>query len=259
MSALEPVFGPGTHLVIQPTEAQEHAMRQAAAGFSRRCGDRRKLHSRRRAYNLLELLVVMLIIGTICTITFAQLNRALPTAKLRGKAAEVSSFLQRARLASIKAGLDVSVEVESNSGTDTTQFLVAYVLRPDGTYQIRKVNGVDFRVSMATMEIGSPDRPGNVHLKGSLYGSPKAAIANSFTASKLVYKPTGMAANQGALRFSIGTGERQNTIEVAVQDLGGQPVLRKYIKPGDRPSGTPSDVEFLEASHYGTKWQWKWY
>jgi hypothetical protein len=247
MSALEPVFGPGTHLVIQPTEAQEQTMRQAAAGFSRRCGDRRKLHLRSRAFNLMETVFVLALVLTFFVASFAAMGKNVPISKLRGKVTEVSTFLQKARLGAIKAGLDVSVEVESYSHFDTTQVMIAYRIRQDGT-----------KDEMGRLEIGTPDRPANAHLAGVEDGSPTSIKANTFKDSKLVYRSSGMAANQGAFRFSIGKGKKQNTIEVAVPSLGGQPVVRKFIRPAERPSGGATQ-EFFEATHYGTDWQWTWY
>lgn len=201
-----------------------------------------------RAFNLLEMLVVMLLIGIFVTVTYTSLDRTMPRMKVRGKATEVSGFLQQARLTAIKAGLDVSVEVE-NFGNDEL-WLVAYRKNPDGVG----------KTETARLDVGSDKRPFEAYLAGVDSGaSVDAAKANSFPGGKLVYKNTGNAESVGAFRVSIGqTADRRNTLEVAIQSLGGQPVLRKYIKPADRPASA-SAIEFFEETHFGTKWQWTWY
>lgn len=211
--------------------------------FSSRHGQSRTAS---RAFNLLEMLVVMLLIGIFVTVTYTSLDRTMPRMKVRGKATEVSGFLQQARLTAIKAGLDVSVEVE-NFGKDEL-WLVAYRKTADGLG----------KVETARLDLGSDKRPFEAYLAGVSGGSADAAKANSFPGGKLVYKNTGNAESIGAFRISIGQTDRRNTLEVAIQSLGGQPLLRKYIKAADRPVSAPT-IEFFEETHFGTKWQWTWY
>lgn len=201
----------------------------------------------RRAFNLLEMLVVMLLIGIFSAVTYTSLDRTLPRYKLRGRATEVSGFLQKARLGAIKAGLDVSVEVESVSNSDPEQALIAYRNNTNGT-----------KTELGRVMIGASIRPFEPYLGGVPGESGSLAVANTFPAAKVIFKSTGNAQNTGALRFTIGTGDHTNTIEVAVLSLGGQPVIRKYIKSADRPASATSEA-FFEETHYGTTWTWAWY
>lgn len=201
---------------------------------------------RRRAFNLLELLVVMLLIGLMAAVTLSSLGKTLPRYKLRGKATEVSGFFQKARLAAIKSGLDVSVEIEEMGNSE--QALIAYRNNIDGT-----------QTELYRLMAGSPIRPFDPYLGGVAGASVDAAKTVTFAAGKVVYKPTGNAAETGAIRVSIGQDSSMNTIEVAISSLGGQPVLRKYTAAGDLPPGAPIGQEFFKETHFGTKWQWVWY
>ncbi len=207
---------------------------------------RRPSRAASRAFNLLEMLVVMLLIGIFATVTYTSLDRTMPRVKLRGKATEMSGFLQQARLSAIKAGLDVSVEAETFGGDEI--WLVAYRANSTG----------GGKTETARLNIGSVSRPFEAYLAGTSGGSTESDKANTFPAGKLVYKSTGNAVAIGAFRVSIGQLNRRNTIEVAVTSLGGQPVVRKYIRPADRPTSAPT-IEFFEETHFGTQWEWSWY
>lgn len=201
---------------------------------------------RRRAFNLLELLVVMLLIGLMAAVTLSSLGKTLPRYKLRGKATEVSGFFQKARLAAIKSGLDVSVEIEAMGNSE--QALIAYRNNIDGT-----------KTELYRLMAGSPTRPFDPYLGGVFGASVDAGKTVTFAAGKVVYKATGNAAETGAIRVSIGQNDSMNTIEVAISSLGGQPVLRKYTVSDDLPPGAPLGQEFFKETHFGTKWQWVWY
>lgn len=201
----------------------------------------------RRAFNLLEMLVVMLLIGIFAAVTYTSLDRTLPRVKLRGKAAEVSGFLQQARLNAIKSGLDVTVQVETFGGGE--KWLVAYRRNADGATL----------TELARLNIGSSSRPFEPYLAGAAEASTDANLENTFAGGKLTYQNTGNADGVGAFRVTIGQGDHRNTIEVAVQSLGGQPVIRKYIRDGHRPASAPAGTEFFEETHLGTTWQWQWY
>lgn len=226
--------------------------------FPPRRSDGHRPQSPHRAFNLMELLVVMAFIGIIMTVTYASLDRTIPRTKLRGKAVEVSSFLQKARLHAIKNGFEVTVSKETTTGN--LDWLVASFINAAGT--VREVG---------RLYIGSPNSQYDPHLAGAAGGSVDAAKPLFFGGNVydgdgkevdyikvLSFKPNGTCSGVGAIRLSIGMTERRNTIEVAVLSLGGQPVLRKYIRPADRP---PTDMasEFFEDTHYGTSWKWSWY
>lgn len=232
--------------------------RVPAGRFTKRCSDGQRPHSPRHAFSLLEMLVVMAFIGIITTVTYTSLERVLPRNKLRGKAVEVSSFLQKARLHAIKNGFDVAVSKETTTGN--LDWLVASYVNTAGT--VREVE---------RLYIGTPSSPYDPHLAGADDGSTDAAKPLFFGGNVydkdgkeidfikiLSYKPNGTCSGVGGIRLSIGKAKRKNTIEVAVLSLGGQPVLRKFIRPADRP---PTDVasEFFEDTHYGTEWKWNWY
>lgn len=221
-------------------------MKQFPLFFSFQVGRPGPRTSRRRAFNLLELLVVMLLIGLMAAVTLSSLGRTLPRYKLRGKATEVSGFFQKARLGAIKAGLDVSVEIEEMGNSE--QALIAYRNNSDNT-----------KTELFRMMAGSPIRPFDPYLGGADGASTEGAKTITFAAGKVVYKATGNAEETGALRISIGRGDFMNTIEVAITSLGGQPVLRKYTAAGDLPPGAPIGQEYFKETHFGTTWQWAWY
>lgn len=225
-------------------------MNQESSRWTARAGDLRAgsaghRHLRRsRAFNLLEMLLVMLLIGIFAAVTYTSLDRTLPRVKLRGKATEVSGFLQKARLGAIRAGMDVVVKVED---IGNEKWMVAYR---------RDTAGVE--TEMARLNIGSEDRPFEPYFAGVASGAPEIVSANTFPGGTLVYRNTGTSAAVGAFRVSIGLSSRRNTIEVAVQSLGGQPVVRKYILPTDRPDSAPG-IDFFEETHFGSDWEWSWY
>lgn len=221
-------------------------MKQIPLFFSMTVGRSGQSLRRRRAFNLLELLVVMLLIGLMAAVTLSSLGRTLPRYKLRGKATEVSGFFQKARLAAIKSGVDVSIEVEEMGNSE--QALFAYRNNSDKT-----------KTELFRMMVGSPIRPFDPYLGGAAAASAEGAKTNTFPDGKVVYKATGNATDTGALRVSIGQGDFMNTIEVAIPSLGGQPVLRKYTAAVDLPPGAPMDQEYFKETHFGTKWQWAWY
>lgn len=200
---------------------------------------------RSRAFNLLEMLLVMLLIGLFAAMTYISLNKTLPRVKLRGKATEVVGFLQKARLGAIRAGMDMLVKVETYGADE--KWLVAYR---------RDTAGVE--TEMGRLDIGSTSRPYEVYLAGVESGGADLVKANTFPDGELVYRNTGNSAAVGAFRVSIGAAEHRNTLEIAVQSLGGQPVVRKYIRPADRPDSATT-TDFFEETHYGTDWEWSWY
>lgn len=207
-------------------------------------GDGRRLR-RRRAFNLLEMLLVMLLIGIFAGVTYTSLDRTMPRVKLRSKATEISGFLQKARLGAIRAGMDVVVKPETFGGDE--KWLMAYR---------RDTAGAETEVSR--LNLGSESRPFETYFAGIESGAAELVKPNTFPDGVLIYRNTGNAAATGAFRVSIGSGARRNTMEVAVQSLGGQPVVRKYIKPEDRPASS-SAADFYEETHYGSDWEWKWY
>jgi len=207
-------------------------------------GHRCSIRPRYGAFNLMEMLVVLALVGLMAALSYTSLSQQIPRQKLRGKANEVSGFFQKARLSAIKEGRDVAVQVETY---DSGEWLVAY--RQDDLGATKE---------LARVEVGNPSRPYDAHLAGVAGESAGAEVANTFKDLTLIYKSTGTAATVGALRLSIGTAGRENTIEVAIQNIGGQPAIRKYIRSVDRPAGL-TDTKFFAETHYGTDWDWTWY
>lgn len=222
-------------------------MTQVAAGrFTRRRSDGHRPLSARHAYSIIEMLITMALIMIVAGLTYASLDFSIPRTKLRSKAVEVSVFLQKARMQAIKNGFDVKVAKETS--TEDLDWLVASFVNTAGT--VREVG---------RLYIGRSTSKTEPHLDGVEGGTADAAKALFFGSEDyLSYKPNGTCSGVGGIRLSSGVGNRRNTLEIAVLSLGGQPVMRKYIRPGDRP---PSDgaSEFFKDTHYGTNWKWVWY
>lgn len=204
---------------------------------------RRSIRRRARAFTLLELLVVMLIIGILATISVVYLQNQIPHLRLRQSATELSGFLQKARLAAIRSGRNVKIEAEVIAEPPSER-LVAQEQQPDGTW---KEIAFWFTPKTAT-------RVGGVSLLGH-EGTVGDATAITFADKKVVFNNKGSNLQTGAFRLTcLG-----NTLEVALDSMAGTPVVRKYIHEDDRPTSAPDSVEYFREGGAGSSFKWKWY
>ncbi|MCG8459484.1 MAG: hypothetical protein MI919_24665, partial [Holophagales bacterium] len=101
-----------------------------------------------------------------------------------------------------------------------------------------------------------------VFVWGHLETRVQQASANTFADDDVVINPNATVDETGAFRLSYPvTGAQRNVLEVAFTTQGGQPVVRKYLLPGDRPTTAPTQEYFTEtvASLSTKKNLWEWY
>lgn len=218
---------------------------------------RRAVPASGRGFSVLEMLLVMAFLITIATISYSAVAQQVPRWALRGAATELSTFLQKARLEAIRSGRPVQIEVETLATGD--QMVVAYRMKAGVTDLVYFDVDTDGNpVPRARMYLGNPASSYKPALVGAFDTTSGADDNISFKNDKAIYLATGMIDSLGAYRISTGVDDSRNTLEVAVTSLGGQPVLRKYIKVDDRPM-TAKTQQFFAETHLGTEWKWKWY
>lgn len=204
----------------------------------------RSIRRRARAFTLLELLVVMLIIGILAAISVVYLQNQIPHLRLRQSATELSGFLQKARLAAIRSGRNVRIEPEIILNP-ASERLVLQEQQEDGTWKEIAY--------WYTPKTGTGRA--NVFLKSHLEaGTVGDATAVTFPGGKVVFDNKGSNRQVGAFRLTC----LRNTIEVALDSMAGVPVVRKYIRPDDRPP-TATGVDYFREGGANSSFKWKWY
>jgi prepilin-type N-terminal cleavage/methylation domain-containing protein len=195
-----------------------------------------------RAFTLLEVLVVMLVIGILAAISVVYLQNQIPHLRLRQSATELSGFLQKARLAAIRSGHNVRIEPVITLDPPTER-LIMEEQQVDGSWK----------------QIAYWDTPKTSSGSAGVYllahtGTVGDDEAVTFEDQELVFTTKGSNLQTGAFRLTcLG-----NTLEVALDSLAGIPVVRKYLKPADRPPSAV-DILYFREGGAGSALKWKWY
>lgn len=220
-----------------------------------------------RAFNLLEMLVVMLCIGVLVTGALAALQHQLPHLRLRQAATELSGFIQKARLRAIQSGHPVRITAEviedpaseriiasERFGDGTWREIASWTLpKPSG----RPDAGVWLRSHQDWAQVGDLNAfgfgPALPPASNDDAPEPDDEAPPDARLDYLTYTPTGTTREVGTIRLrSIS-----NTLEVAIDSYSGLPEVRKYLRVEDRPGG--SQRAYWREGGFGSAIKWKWY
>src|SRR2546429_7115710 len=94
--------------------------RAAFGGFTECCSPRAKRgtpNAERRAFTLIEMIVLIIIIAVVSSVAVPAYSRFNATAKFQSVVRETMAMLDSARLTAIQSGADVTVQFDAQSAT----------------------------------------------------------------------------------------------------------------------------------------------
>lgn len=226
---------------------------------------------RNHAFNVMEIIVVLGLIGVITAYGAPALMYELHRQTTRGVVREVHTLMQQARIAAIKSSRPVILAYSMEpltgpvtpwnpSGVGRTHFFIL-AQQEDGS--LRQVRSVTLAKGFFMRGPASSDVVGDANsstFTGTLRDDDFNEDGNIEAFEKLTltarFLPNGTVSQLGALRIS-DSRSKQNTFEVAVADLSGRAELRKHLCEKSKPSIILE--EFHPEPDVKSKYRWVWY
>ncbi len=164
-------------------------------------------------FTLVELLVVIALLGILLTISVPYLMGQIRRAQVEGAANQSVGLIQQTRLAAIRSNQNQSI----TAGLD-------------------EIVGVG-QVSLEGLNVSLWENP--------LCYDPDNDGTDDYSSDDIVFDSQGKASGKAAFCVSDDKG---NIFQVAIDSLQGTPRIRKYLQPGDSPTGA--------AGFFLDNWAW---
>lgn len=165
-------------------------------------------------FTLVELLVVIALLGILLTISIPYIMGQIRRAQVEGAANKSISLMQRTRLTAIRQNQQQSI-----------------------TADVDGVVGPGQVVSYEELRVFEWDN--------DLCHDPDNDGTDDYDDGDIIYDAQGKASGKAAFCVTDGKG---NIFQVAIDSLQGTPRIRKYLQPGDSPTGA--------AGFFLDNWAW---
>lgn len=208
-------------------------------------------------FTVMEILVVIAVLGILAGIGFYSLNTLRPIMAIRGVSTEINTMIHKARMDAIRNNRVVIGSVETELGGDSPAHNPTGIKNEFLVFKVRDSFGVETEINSYRMFRGFP----NIHFWGHDEGVILDSNAITFANDKVVFNSDGTVFGTGAFRIAYARSPVRNTLEIRIPTSAGVPEVRKFLMPGDRPSGASSQEFFIEtaASSGNPRALWRWY
>lgn len=179
----------------------------------RRRAARRRNHPSTSGFTLIEILVVIVLIMMIALLSTPYILGQISRARVEGAANQSVSLIQRTRLTAIR--LNQEQTISANDGEITGAGIVS----------LQELN----------IDLWNED----------LCHDPDNDGTDDYSDADIVFDSQGKASGKSAFCVTDGRG---NIFQVAIDSLQGTPRIRKFLQPGDSPTGS--------AGFFLDNWAW---
>ena len=185
-------------------------------------------------FSLVEALIVVAVFGIVAAIGIPSLLTQLARFRLESTATEIANLMRQTRLRAIRDNTDYTVGISGGKVVGMGAFDETPVeLVPEDPIAIYEPgDGLAVCLNQYTTP---PDPPA------------------TFDGDGVTYQGSGTATGTGAVCVHDGQG---NVLQIAVTFPALPPKVRKYMKPGDSPSGAEGFFEKTSAVTADSIWVW---
>lgn len=221
---------------------------------------RRGRVSRSAGFTFIELVVVVAVVGIVATLGIPALQKLIHRSRMEGFARQTSILMSRARLESIRRGVDCVVELRDVDGGPEPDQVRAFADvdgpnvgdPPDRIYN--QIGGQPVRET--DYLIGVPlEIPGTIQNIAPGGEQPIEGFTDRGGGGLdrvVIFQSDGGVVDTGAYRFGDGFG---NFLEIRVEPAGtGRIALRKFN--ADLPQNPSDDSQWFEFGEGGQAWEW---
>lgn len=225
---------------------------------------RRSLQRPRRGsagFSIVEMLIVVGILGVVAIVGVPALLNQLSRLRMESTANDIANLVRQTRLRAIRDNNSYTVGI---GGSDVVgmglQGDIERVVPALPALPYWRGNGV------IVLEFNDPDVSLYPALAWTADCQDQYDLSNpgaEWDGDVIVYDGTGVATEAGALFSGTpGTGAiciwdgGENVLQVVLQYPSGQPQVRKFLKPGDSPSGQNGFFAKISAATSTNVWVW---